>query len=376
MRITTFFVASLVCLAIPSVILAEDQTTNRAPNLKKQEFVEQLQTGASPIVHGNQVTFVYRGEAKSVVLVGEMTGWGRGIKLKKLRGRTIRYLTLTFPSDARLEYKYMVNGQWQLDLLNPNRIDNGIGGSNNFFTMPDYRPSRWTQYQPGIKRGKIEDLSAMFADPKNRRQVKVYLPPGYEEDANARYPTVFFSDGMEYLERAKADVIADNLIAAKTIRPVILVFIAPLDRVKEYWMNKSYVEYMVREVVPKIDARYRTIRQSSARAITGASLGGLIAAYAATLRADIFGKVLGQSSSFMLNSGRMIEMVLKTVRLGIEWYLEVGRYEPLLQSNRRMKKALDAKGYRLGYAEWNAGHNWTHWSDGLADGLTYLFPAG
>jgi enterochelin esterase family protein len=374
MRIATVFVASLISLAIPSGILAKDQTVNRPADIKNQEFVEQLKTGASPLIHGNQVTFVYRGEAKTVVLVGEMTGWGRSIALRKLGGKNIRYLTLTFPANARLEYKYMVNGQWQLDSLNPQRQDNGIGGLNNFFTMPDYRPSLWTQSQPDIRRGKIEDIGAMFADPKNQRKVKVYLPPGYDDDARERYPTVYFSDGMEYLERARADVITDNLIAAKTIRPVILVFIAPLDRVKEYWMNKSYVDFLAQEVVPKIDARYRTMRQNSARAVTGASLGGLIAAYAAATRADIFGKVLGQSSSFMLNSGRMIDMVLKSAKLGVEWYLEVGRYEPLLQSNRRMRKVLESKGYRLGYAEWNAGHNWTHWSDGLADGLKYLFP--
>jgi enterochelin esterase-like enzyme len=47
----------------------------------------------------------------------------------------------------------------------------------------------------------------------------------------------------------------------------------------------------------------------------------------------------------------------------------------LLDSNRKMKEVLESKGYELAYKELNAGHNWTHWADALADALSYTFPA-
>jgi enterochelin esterase family protein len=154
-----------------------------------------------------------------------------------------------------------------------------------------------------------------------------------------------------------------------------MVFTAPVDRMKEYWMNDAYVDWLVKELVPAIDSKYRTITAASSRAIGGASLGGLISAYAAYRHPQVFGNVIGQSSAFQVNGGRIITDYSEQERKPIRWYLETGRYEGLLDSNRRMKEVLERKGYRLVYRESNAGHNWTHWADALADALSYTFPA-
>jgi enterochelin esterase family protein len=363
----------LVSLAFAAPALAKERLAGKVFEANEQNFSERLQISASPLIDGNRATFIFRGKAKTVELVGEMTGWRRSIKLKKLGEKNLFYLSLRFFSDARLEYKFIVDGQWRLDPLNANKSDNGIGGENNFFVMPDYQANTWAQQQVNIRQGRVEDISAMFATGQSQRQVRVYLPPEYDT-SNQRYASVYFSDGIEYLEKAKAKIIADNLLEAQKIQPLILVFIAPNNRLKEYWMNKVYVDYLVNEVVNKIDGKYRTIPQAEARAIAGASLGGLIAAYAASLRPDIFANVFGQSASFLLNHGRMIEKIAKSPKKKIRWYLEVGRYEELLSSNRKMRALLTSKRYVLKYTEWSAGHNWTHWSAALADGLSYLFP--
>ena len=44
-------------------------------------------------------------------------------------------------SSARVEYKLIVDGKWITDSLNPNKVDNGVGGENSFFTMPEYKPT-------------------------------------------------------------------------------------------------------------------------------------------------------------------------------------------------------------------------------------------
>lgn len=343
------------------------------PVVSDKNFTEQLKFGGSPIITGQWVTFVYRGDGRSVELVGEMTDWNkRGVKLQYLNGTGSRYVSMKFPDDARIEYKYVVDENWILDPLNPGRNDNGIGGENNFFTMPRYKATTYTLRRDNVRRGRTESLD-LAADAQGRkRALRVYVPPGYDE-SRERYPVVYFGDGIEYIERASAPTIADNLIADRKMRPAIMVFLAPIDRNKEYWMNAAYVEWLVKELVPMIDSKYRTKAEPGSRAIAGASLGGLISAYAALNHPEVFGNMLGQSSAFQVDEGRIINDFATHERKRVNFYLEAGRYEGLLDSNRKMKEVLEKKGYTVAYHEVNAGHNWTHWADTLADALSHIF---
>ncbi|MGH9554697.1 MAG: alpha/beta hydrolase-fold protein, partial [Terriglobales bacterium] len=343
-----------------------------APDPADPKFAELLAGGKAPMVAGSWVTFVYRGSGREVELVGEFTDWQRRGMMLRTAPSGVRYLSMNFPADARLEYKFVVDNQWELDALNPQKKDNGVGGENNFVILPDYRPTADSQERSDVPHGRLEELKLM-AGTLGERPVKVYLPPGYDS-SQQRYPTIYFGDGLEYISRAKAHLIADNLIAQKRMQPVIMVFAAPLNRMREYWMDDRYLAYLTSELVPAVDARYRTQNAPAARAIGGASLGGLISGYAAFQRPDVFGNVLGQSSAFQVNGGLAISSVASSERKPVRFYLEAGRYEGLVEGNRAMKKALESKGYDFAYREYNFGHNWTHWEDVLADGLSWIFP--
>jgi hypothetical protein len=124
---------TVFALAISAEAGAETQTAanidKSKPDVSDKNFVERLKFGPSPIINGQWVTFVYRGAGRDVELVGEMTDWDRrGLKLQYLNGTSSRYLSMKFPDDARLEYKFVVDGQWILDPLNQNQKDNGVGG--------------------------------------------------------------------------------------------------------------------------------------------------------------------------------------------------------------------------------------------------------
>ena len=364
-------------LAIGAKAVVEIQTASNIdkskPDVSDKNFAEQLKFGPSPIITGQWVTFVYRGAGRDVELVGEMTDWKKqGVKLQYLNGTNSRYVSMKFPDDARIEYKYVVDEQWILDSLNQKRKDNGVGGENNYFTMPRYKATDYARERDKVRRGRTVSLDLPEDASGRRRAARVYLPPGYDESSE-RYPVVYFGDGIEYIERASATVIADNLIAERKMRPAIMVFLAPVDRNKEYWMNAAYVEWLVKELVPVIDAKYRTKASPASRVIAGASLGGLISAYAALMHPEVFGNVLGQSSAFQVDDSRIITDFAAREPKAITFYLEAGRYEGLIDSNRKMKEVLEKKGYRVAYREVNAGHNWTHWTDALADALSYLF---
>ncbi|MEX5745141.1 alpha/beta hydrolase [Massilia sp. X63] len=141
------------------------------------------------------------------------------------------------------------------------------------------------------------------------RQVPVYLPPGYDADTDMRYPTVYLLAGFNgrgtvFLNDTPGDeTIAqrmDRLIAAGTIRPMILVMPDCLTRLGgSQYINSSatgrYEDHLVGELVPWIDARYRTRATRDARAIAGKSSGGYGALIQAMRHPDVFGLAASHS---------------------------------------------------------------------------------
>ena len=47
-------------------------------------------------------------------------------------------------------------------------------------------------------------------------------------------------------------------------------------------------------------------------------------------------------------------------------------YSIQIEANRRMRDALTAKGYPIGYSEYDGGHSFLNWSGGMVNGLEYL----
>ncbi|HZG54680.1 MAG TPA: glucan 1,4-alpha-glucosidase, partial [Pyrinomonadaceae bacterium] len=219
-----------------SGLTKENLRAHEAAAAPSHAFAERLRKAErSPIVEDDEATFVYRGKAKRVEAVGDFTSWSpRRLTLRELAGTDVKYLTLKFARDARVEYKFIADGEWTNDSLNERKLDNGVGGFNNFFTMPAYRPSadagaKWTL------RGTIEMLDAPAAALEGgKRKLQIYLPPAYARGGVERYPVLYLQDGSEYATRARAAAVADELIAGGKLAPFIIVFVDPVDRFKEY----------------------------------------------------------------------------------------------------------------------------------------------
>jgi glucoamylase len=344
-----------------------------------QAFLERIgKAERSPLVEDGQVTFIYRGKAKRVEVVGDFTSWSsRGMMLEEVAGTDVKYLSMKFASNARAEYKFIVDGEWTGDPLNERKLDNGVGGFNNFFTMPAYRPSALAEAKWDL-RGTIEKLDAPTAVLEGgKRKIQVYLPPNYVRGGGERFPVLYLQDGSEYATRARAAVVADQLIAEGRVAPFIIVFVDPVDRFKEYWANDKFAAFMATELVPLIDARYRTRAGRDSRALMGASLGGVISVWTALRHADVFARVAGQSTAFQIDDERVVTTLaaLGEMRRSqpLKFYFDVGLLEPIWKVNRRVRVLLAGKGYPVVYREAAAGHNWTNWRDQLADALTNVW---
>ena len=58
---------------------------------------------------------------------------------------------------------------------------------------------------------------------------------------------------------------------------------------------------------------------------------------------------------------------------GLKIWMDVGRFEYLLEANQRMAEVLRVNDYDVTYREYNGGHNYTAWRDDVERGLMALF---
>ena len=135
------------------------------------------------------------------------------------------------------------------------------------------------------------------------RPIWVYLPPGYESEPERRYPSVYVIQGYTgHLTmwhnrspfRQPFTETADAVFATGQAPPAIMVYV---DAWTSYGGSQfvdspgtgRYHSYLCDEVVPWVDARFRTIPDRANRAITGKSSGGFGAMITPMLRPDLFG---------------------------------------------------------------------------------------
>ncbi|QWF84285.1 alpha/beta hydrolase [Amycolatopsis sp. CA-230715] len=140
-----------------------------------------------------------------------------------------------------------------------------------------------------------------LGDP-HERPLWVYVPPGYD-DSTTRYPTVYVIQGYtghlsmwanRVAYRQPFPETADAVFADGTLPGCVLVFVDAWTAVGgSQFVNSpgtgEYHSYLCDEIVPWVDAHYRTIADRESRAISGKSSGGFGAMITPMLRPDVFG---------------------------------------------------------------------------------------
>lgn len=350
---------------------------NSLPESQRQAVADSFMTAGHtfPFVEADTlVHFVYNSAAQSVVLAGDATEWNPSQPFTNISGTTFRYYTASYETDARLDYKFVINGSnWILDPNNRFTCTGGFG-PNSELRMPAYQVPPETAYYSIIPHGTILDTTFYSNLLGNSRPVRIYLPPGYPSGSEA-YPLILFHDGPEYLSLGNAANILDYLIAQHLMLPVIGIFVPPVDRTAEYAGNKIdlFTGFITTELMPVVDARFRTSRDPAKRAMAGASDGGNISLYIGMKHPEQFGKIAAQSSD-------VISVISGTFsggpKLNLELYLDIGTYDlaVLIPMVHGLRDILQAKGYSFLFREWHEGHSWGNWKGHLRLPLLQFFP--
>ncbi len=359
-------------------------TVENSPNLLLDAFWDSLSVNNKiPFVMGDSVAFLYRGTSNNVSWAGDFNGWSAtnsAFRGERIGLSDVWLMEKVFPNDARLDYKIVAGTQWILDPVNTHIQYSGFG-ANSELRMPQWQFPTETKLAAGVNRGQVSNTISIVSSAANLGysvQYKVYTPFGYEN--LAQLPVMYVTDGHEYSDDKLGAmvIVLDNLIHSGAIQPIIAVFVDPRNpgnlsenrRMQEYTGNIKFANFLADELVPVIDANYRTSQTADARGILGTSLGGWNSAYVGLVRSDVFHLIAIHSPAF---NNEIIQSYNSSPKLPLKIFMSTGVIYDTQDRARAMRSVLESKGYPLSYIEVNQGHSWGNWRALLQEPLQFFF---
>ena len=240
----------------------------------------------------------------------------------------------------------------------------------------------------------------------NQRNIIIYLPPSYTKETARRYPVLYMHDGNNVFDSQTAfmgvewevDEASETLIRHGAIEESIIVGVYnTAHRMDEYTPIRSgkygggsgrqYLEFLIKELMPVINQRFRTLKGAQHTGIMGSSLGGLISLYAGFAYPDAFSMVGSLSPSLWWGDHYMEREFIPAQKhhKGMKIWMDMGTREGMnskgfsiaLEDTRRMNRLLQKLGYSQGedlyyFEHQGAGHDEASWARRIHLPLLYF----
>jgi len=188
-------------------------------------------------------------------------------------------------------------------------------------------------------------------------QLRVYLPPGYDENTLTRFPVGFMQDGQNLFFPDEAflghewqvDETSGTLHSMNAVEGFIIVGIHSADRMAEYTAPgyDAYARSLAEEIVPQVARRLRISTHRRFRSVWGSSLGGVVSFHTVWQHADVFGTAVCMSSTFA-HKNNLIDRVLSEEPRDVAFYLDSGWPGDNYEVTLAMAMALVSRGWRYG----------------------------
>ncbi len=315
------------------------------------------QLGRYPKVHKNRtVTFeISAPRAHSVSVLGE--GSPQSTPLVRHPGGLWTVTLGPLPPEI-YAYHFLVDGLSITDPYNFWLQQSSIWGNSSLLDVPGAKPAAYEpQDNPHgavTRRWFYSKILGSF------QPVEIYTPPDYFHNRLVRYPVLYLLHGygdheIGWTEVGRANYIADNLIAQGRTRPMIMVM--PLGQTLSdpahglptaAWMKRNLKQFsreFRRDLIPWVQAHYRTRTSVHERAIAGLSMGGGQALAIGMKYRRLFGYVAGFSAYLPGSGARSMAAHPRQLsrHLRLLW-LSVGRHDNLLASDQALYQKLSAGG--------------------------------
>jgi S-formylglutathione hydrolase FrmB len=207
------------------------------------------------------------------------------------------------------------------------------------------RPERCQGPQLTLERIDAPEVAGTVGNPTSRRAC-VRVPPGYADHPDRHYPVIYVVPGLGSND--------ESVIAGYKVEPAdaIVVAVDTSTRTGSTYLVDSptsghWDTFFTRDLVPFIDAHYRTLPRPSARAVMGQSTGGFNAVSYGLRHPELIG-VIGASAPDALD----LEV----------WLRDGGKVRPWIQGLQRIERGLGGGGQLVSYAaDWSPtarGYDW------------------
>lgn len=384
----------IATLALAALLTGQAQTTplaawvaqvERLPADERARTIEAriTEAGGTPLVEGTEVLFLVDAPAaRPPRVVGDFNAWGSegdtfnpaAGTMRRVDGTSWYALQATLRRDARIEYLLDLGGREPVpDPRNRSRIIS-FNRPTSEIAMPGHEvPREVTEaLSAGDPARRVEGVSLESRVFGQRRRAHVYVPR-VPRGRDARWPVVYFGDGSGWVAQGLAPLLLDRLIERSRIRPLVAVFVEPVDRSEEYNRSAQYRRFFVEELMPHVESRYPVDRRREARAILGSSRGALAAFDLAFEHDELFG--FAGLISIATQPHDIPGIVRLAPRKPLRFFFLNALYDRRwLPDARRLDEALRAQGYPVTTLEIAQGHSYRAWREHLGDLLHAFFP--
>jgi enterochelin esterase-like enzyme len=346
----------------------------------------------SPEVGGDRrVVFRVRApKATSAKLTGgDLPGMGQGKDMAAGTNGVWEVTIGPLPPGA-YRYQYEIDGVAVIDPRNPKTSES----NENPWSLVHVPGADWMDARE-VPHGAVSEVTYWSSSLKRFRRLHVYTPPGYEAGSEP-LPVLYLLHGAfdsddSWSTVGRAGFILDNLIAAKTAHPMIVVMphghTGPF-RFGMPFANEFEAEFNA-DILPLVEKRYRVRTGRNDRALAGLSMGGAQTlnigvpkldqfGYLGVFSSGVFGIVPrpgappSQEISFEQRHRAVLDDPKLKEGLKLLWFA-TGKDDFLLETSRATVKMFEGHAFKVVYRETDGGHTWDKWREYLNEFAPQLF---
>ena len=364
----------------------------------------------TPRIHPDgAITFTLNAPSANTVLVAGGDGLGKGPFAMAKSWRGVWSVTTPPAAPGFHYYWFIVDGVQVNDPSSEtyygyNRETSGVevpDAAGKFYAVSD------------VPHGEVRSKWYLSKITGDWRRAMVYTPPGYDTDPKQRYPVLLLQHGAGenetgWTRQGRANFILDNLIAARKAVPMIVVMdcgyatrhgTPPVPMGPDAGLANlqiafsAFEDVVLQDLLPMIDATYRTIPDRDHRAMAGLSMGGMqtlfitlhdlnrfayIGSFSGPIVSNIHAGKLESQPAFAARTaydGAFANPTRFNEQVRLLWF-GVGTEESDLFRNgiRGAFSALQSAGVHVVYVESpGTAHEWQTWRRALNDFAPRLF---
>ena len=343
----------------------------------------------SPEVHPDgRVTFRFRAPAAKEVLL-ELEG-AKSAPMKKDAQGVWTFTTEPLSPDF-YGYLFSTAGSKSIDPVNP-LLKPNLLETQSMVHVPGPTSLPW-EIGP-FPRGEVHRHFYRSSVVGDQRDFYVYTPPGYDARSYEQYPVLYLlhgysDDASAWVSVGQANVIIDNLIAQRKVRPMVVVM--PLGYGAPEMLAEGFGSFrdpnlrkrnfekfqgaLLGEIIPWVEHSYRVATDRGSRAIAGLSMGGAEALLTGLNHLDRFAWI-GAFSAGGVNAEFETAFpgldAKANANLRLLW-IACGVDDSLIDINRKLMQWLTSKGVQHTPVETPGAHTWMLWRRQLASFAPRLF---